>query len=471
MISLKRELDYDASISSSKANHVRIEELAIDSCVTKKQFNPIICSLLLTHGHGDHWNNVIIKHCLNNDIPVYTHSKMKRLADAKTSHVRKLDKEYRNQINYIDFGGEFVVEGLFNTYHIKVHKLHHDVPTCGYEITILYPEGDILRVFYATDTGTLEHLNIPYCDYYFLETNYDSNTLRVLRSGVKQGQYDRFKRSELIHMDVFETYEWFRQYQNNPYTNKLVQLHKSAAAYRIDKEEISMKNVKLVEVTVEENRKVLKFQNEETGLMYIKPIYVKEMIEGSDPKEFVDSPERKERIDAQLTKHLGVDFDGLDFMELGGNYIIFLDEDGNIHWEAPVSYAKLPDEGTKVQGYIHETVMGRYGIRFIIACDKNYKLPKLVDGELPEDVIYVKHNVPFTTWGVEGVEEAKVNRQVKTITTFLESMDAIEEGTKLFPEYDGQTHFFPQFNGMKFTFMVETHNGGSFLKRVNLLPA
>lgn len=467
----KRDLEYNADISSSKANHVVVEELGIDTCVTKKNYSPVICGQLITHGHGDHWNNVIIRYCIDNDIPVYTHEKMRLIKDAKSSHVRKLPKEYRDKINYVKFGDEFVIEGLLNTYHVKVHKLYHDVPTCGFEITIVYPDGEINRVFYATDTGTLDHLDIPYCDYYFLETNYDKDTMRILRKGLEPGHYDRFKRSELIHLERTEAYEWFRQYQTNPTTNKLIQLHKSAAAYRIDNGEINMKNVKLLEVNVEENRKVLVFQDEETSLTYSKPIYIKEMVAGSEPKEFIDSPERKEKVDAILEKHLGVDFDGLDLMELGGNYIIYVDSDGNIHWEEPQQLAPLPDVGTKVQGYIHNVIMGKYGIRFILACDSKYKLPKLDDeGNLPDDIILVRHNVPFSTFGKNHIDGTKVERQIKTVNTFLLSMDMIEEGENVFPAYDGQSHEIDMFNGCKMTCMCEEHNGGTFLKRVNMMP-
>ena len=63
--------------------------------------------------------------------------------------------------------------------------LVHDVPNCGYSIT----DKDE-KIFYATDTGTLEHIKARNYDFYLIEGNHKKSEMEQrIQEKVQNGKY------------------------------------------------------------------------------------------------------------------------------------------------------------------------------------------------------------------------------------------------------------------------------------------
>ena len=114
--------------------------------------------VLLTHVHSDHFNKATIRR-LAKDRPTLRFGCCKWLVqelidcgvDKRNIDVYILNKQavYNNNLK------------------VKPVKLYHDVPQCGYKIEVAQ-----YKVFYATDTRTLEGIKAINYDYYFVEANY-----------------------------------------------------------------------------------------------------------------------------------------------------------------------------------------------------------------------------------------------------------------------------------------------------------
>lgn len=155
-------MNYKILNSGSAGNCTLINDiLAIDMGVSYKLLTPHVEKLrlvLLTHVHSDHFNKATIRR-LAKDRPTLRFGCCEWLVqelidcgvDKRNIDVYVLNKKavYSNNLK------------------IKPVKLYHDVPQCGYKI-----EVNKYKVFYATDTRTLEGIKAIDYDYYFVEANY-----------------------------------------------------------------------------------------------------------------------------------------------------------------------------------------------------------------------------------------------------------------------------------------------------------
>ena len=55
-------------------------------------------------------------------------------------------------------------------------ELIHDVPNYGWKLTIESPE-ETTTMMYATDTASIDHIELPSLDYYFVEANYEDEEI------------------------------------------------------------------------------------------------------------------------------------------------------------------------------------------------------------------------------------------------------------------------------------------------------
>ena len=137
-----------------------------------------------------------------------------------------------------DFKRNVVVlplKSIYQTKNIKVQavKLYHDVETYGFRITIrvvddfFNNEFQETKIFYATDTCTLEGISAKDYDFYFLETNYDYDKLmRVSKEKRDRGEYDNAQRVINTHLSVEEAQNFF--VNNKKEGSVLVTLHHSS---------------------------------------------------------------------------------------------------------------------------------------------------------------------------------------------------------------------------------------------------
>ena len=155
-------MNYKIINSGSDGNATIVEDtILIDCGVSFKKIKPYIQKLqlvLLTHIHQDHFNKTTIRK-LAEDRPTLRFGCCEWLVqelidcgvDKGNIDVYILDKK-----------------AIYNdNLRVKPVKLYHDVPQCGYKVEI-----NNYKVFYATDTKTLEGIKAIGYDYYFVEANY-----------------------------------------------------------------------------------------------------------------------------------------------------------------------------------------------------------------------------------------------------------------------------------------------------------
>lgn len=173
-------MNYNIISTGSVGNAVVLNDrLLIDCGVSYKALEPYIGDLqlvLLTHIHCDHFNKKTIRR-LARMRPTLRFGCCKWLVNDLISCGVQT---WRIDVFSTD---------LLNTYsddlQITAVELTHDVPNCGYKIFI---DGE--RVFYATDTNTLNGITAPDYDLYMIEANYeDEEIMERIRKKEENGQY------------------------------------------------------------------------------------------------------------------------------------------------------------------------------------------------------------------------------------------------------------------------------------------
>lgn len=158
-------MTYDILATGSSGNAVVINgEILIDIGVSMKKLREsgYIKSLklvLLTHEHGDHFNAATVR-ALHKERPALRFAccdwMVTKLMDAGVKS-RKIDVT-----GYIGVG--LLYAGLGE---VEPVPLIHDVPNCAWRIR--FENGE--RLFYATDTGTLDYIEAKDYDLYLVESN------------------------------------------------------------------------------------------------------------------------------------------------------------------------------------------------------------------------------------------------------------------------------------------------------------
>ena len=205
---------YNIISTGSKGNAVVINDrIMIDCGVPYKLLEPYTKRLklvLLTHEHGDHF------------VP---------------SSVRRLHKE-RPMLRFgccpwmvghlLDAGVDKRVIDLYEEGHtylypgdlqIRPEPLFHNVPNCGYHITDARD-----RLFYATDTGTMDGIEAKEYDLYMIEANHTKADIAA-RAAEKQarGEYAYEFRAAENHLSQEQAEDWL--YQNMGPRSLYVFLH------------------------------------------------------------------------------------------------------------------------------------------------------------------------------------------------------------------------------------------------------
>lgn len=167
-------MNYNIIATGSSGNAVVVNDcILIDCGVPYKHIEPYVRNLqlvLLTHIHGDHFNKATIRR-LARMRPMLRFGCGKWLVnDLVECGVKRwnIDIFTPNTINDYRF--------------VKIENFHlkHNVPNCGYKITM---NGE--KIMYATDTNSLDGIHAKDFDLYLLEANY---TDEEIHERIKQKQ-------------------------------------------------------------------------------------------------------------------------------------------------------------------------------------------------------------------------------------------------------------------------------------------
>ena len=159
-------MKYKIISSCSTGNAVIIRDFILIDCgVSFKRLEKYYKKLkivLLTHIHSDHFKKETIKR-LAEERPTLRFACCEWLVNPLLECGVN-----RKNIDVLQIGTRYDYK-LFKVVPIK---LYHDVPQCGYRVLF-----DNYKVFYATDTRTLDGISARNYDLYLVEGNYDEDEI------------------------------------------------------------------------------------------------------------------------------------------------------------------------------------------------------------------------------------------------------------------------------------------------------
>jgi mRNA degradation ribonuclease J1/J2 len=162
-------MKYNIISSSSKGNcYIYNQDLMIDIGTAFAKIKPYLRNiklLCLTHQHQDHINKKTLKKLLYEKPTIKIicgEWLVQMLVDLginkKNIFVLNLNKKYNL--------GKYIIELVLAT---------HDVPNCGYKITI---KNNNYKIFHITDTSNLDNIEAKGYNLYLIESNYNEELLK-----------------------------------------------------------------------------------------------------------------------------------------------------------------------------------------------------------------------------------------------------------------------------------------------------
>lgn len=200
-------MTYDIIASGSSGNAVVINgKILIDVGVPMKKLREsgYIKSLklvLLTHEHGDHFNASAVL-ALHKERPALRFC----CCEWMVPHLLEsgVDKRVIDVARFTEPVQTSQALIYNNLSIVSPEPLVHDVLNCGWKIGI---GGEWL--FYATDTATLDHLEIPNYSYYLVEANHTRAEIEA-RIAEKQarGEFAYESRAAKYHLSQEQALDW-----------------------------------------------------------------------------------------------------------------------------------------------------------------------------------------------------------------------------------------------------------------------
>lgn len=209
-------MTYNIISTGSKGNAVIINDIILIDCgVPFKKLEPHIKPLklaLLTHIHGDHFKPSTAR-ALHRERPALrwgccywmVEPLLEAGIDKRLIDVMELNKRY-------DYGRALGAS-------VKPVPLVHDVPNCGYKL-----KANRERIFYATDTGTLDGISAKNYDLYMLEANHTRAELETRIAEKKVAEVFAYEYAAARnHLSQEQAMDWLAE--NAGANSKYVFLH------------------------------------------------------------------------------------------------------------------------------------------------------------------------------------------------------------------------------------------------------
>ena len=209
-------MTYNIISTSSKGNAVVINDrILIDCGVPFKALEPVKKDLrlvLLTHVHSDHFNPRTVR-ALHKERPTLRWGCCEWMVGALLEAGGD-----KRRIDVLEPGGEEVVYP--DLCYLTPQPLIHNVSNCGYHITVMGGE----RLFYATDTGTLDGIEASGYDLYMVEANHTRAELEARIEAKKAaGEFAYEWAASKNHLSQEQAEDWL--YQQMGPNSRYVFLH------------------------------------------------------------------------------------------------------------------------------------------------------------------------------------------------------------------------------------------------------
>jgi len=107
-------------------------------------------------------------------------------------------------------------------FKVKIQELIHDVPN-----SCIHLDLDGEKIIYATDTNEINHIEAKNYNYYFIESNYDTDEEleKVILEKEKRGEYCYEKRVLYSHLSQLKALNWLDI--NNKNNGEVIFIHQS----------------------------------------------------------------------------------------------------------------------------------------------------------------------------------------------------------------------------------------------------
>lgn len=110
----------------------------------------------------------------------------------------------------------------YGAFYVSLGRLYHDVPNCFIRIHI----SENIKIFHATDSSTLEGITAKGYSHFFIEHNYDEDTVwDIIREKESRGEYAHQRGSINSHLSRQQAQDFF--YANRKADSVLIPLHES----------------------------------------------------------------------------------------------------------------------------------------------------------------------------------------------------------------------------------------------------
>ena len=199
-------MTFDVIATGSTGNAVVINSnILIDVGVPFKALEPVKKDLklvLLTHAHGDHFRPRTVR-ALHKERPTLRWC----CCDWMVGPLLEAGVDKR----VIDVFGAGDTLCYWRLCAVTPQLLVHDVPNCGYHITFFH-DGKDERLFYATDTATLDGVEAKDYDLYLIEANHTREELEArARAKMEKGEFAYEVRAAANHLSQEQALDWLYQ--------------------------------------------------------------------------------------------------------------------------------------------------------------------------------------------------------------------------------------------------------------------
>lgn len=207
-------MTFNVIATGSTGNAVVINDsILIDCGVPYKALEPVKKDLklvLLTHAHGDHFKTHTAR-MLHMDRPGLRFACCEWMAERLL--LDWIDKRVIDVLEPRTIYSYYV--GIDQRVEIMPEKLVHDVPNCGYHISFCggwsntFRNDSKERLFYATDTATLDGVEAHGYDLYLIEANHTREELEArAKAKLEAGQYAYEYRAAANHLSQEQALDW-----------------------------------------------------------------------------------------------------------------------------------------------------------------------------------------------------------------------------------------------------------------------
>lgn len=214
-------MTYNVLSTGSKGNCIILNDyLMLDCGLSYRRIQEHLDKIkviFIGHRHSDHFNKATIKKI------AYEYPNVKFIVGHHLVVELMLCKVKPQNIIALDIEKWYDV-GAFK---VRLDFLFHDVPNdC---IHIKFKDGT--KIFYATDTTSIDHVEAKNYDYYFVEANYDTDEEleRKIREAKEKGEFTYLDRVKNTHLSQLAALNWYDK--NKGENSEIVFIHQ-----HIDKE-------------------------------------------------------------------------------------------------------------------------------------------------------------------------------------------------------------------------------------------